>query len=387
MQYFGRALEILRQMPEGRSRDTRELRLQIRIGLVAIAYKGEGSEDARRALARAAELAVAVGDIQRQASALLFLGYNQLARRNVRRASEISQDVYKLVQEKGIPEFQALAHHLAGYVALFTGEFRKAEQAMSVSAVGHALTIKGVALWHLGFPDQALAAARQGLMLAEGNDAYSHTTSLHWAATVHRLRGELGLAQDLSHKALGICAERGFPVSGANHEVLLGLLSALRGQAQTGLEQMRGGLEVFPLWWPAYILALGYELAGKPDKASATLGQVMEEAEQCGAVWELASMHQLKGRLLEGKFHLEEAEKSFGASIEIARRQSAKSLELRATTSLARLLRNTGRRDEARTMLGDIYNWFTEGFDTADLKDAKALLDELRDQQTATTRR
>jgi len=113
----------------------------------------------------------------------------------------------------------------------------------------------------------------------------------------------------------------------------------------------------------------------------------MEEAEQSGAEWELASMHQLKGRLLEGKFHLEEAEKSFGASIEIARRQSAKSLELRATTSLARLLRNTGRRDEARTMLGDIYNWFTEGFDTADLKDAKALLDELRDQQTATTRR
>ena len=162
----------------------------------------------------------------------------------------------------------------------------------------------------------------------------------------------------------------------------MGLLSALRGHAQTGLEQMLRGLEVFRQrelrpWWPPYLLALGYELAGKPDKASATLAQVMEEAERSAALRELASMHLLKGRLLEGKFHLEEAENSFRTSIEIARRQSAKSLELRATTSLARLLAKQGRRDEAREILAEIYNWFTEGFDTADLKDAKALLDEL----------
>ena len=385
MQHFERALAILKEMPASRSRDSRELRLQIGIGLLAFPLKGEGSEDVDKALARAVELAAAAGDTPRQASALLLLGYNQLARWKVREASEISQDLYRLVEDEGIPEFQALANHLRGYVALYMGEFRKAEQSMSVSRGGHALTIKGVALWHLGFPDQALAATREGLRLAEDSrdsDGYSYTTSLHWAATLHRLRGEPALAEDLSRKALNLCAERGFPVSGANHQVLMGLLSALRGHAQTGLEQMLRGLEVFRQrelrpWWPPYLLALGYELAGKPDKASATLVQVMEEAERSAALRELASMHLLKGRLLEGKFHLEEAENSFRTSIEIAQRQSAKSLELRATTSLARLLAKQGKRDEARLMLAGIYNWFSEGFDTADLKDAKALLEEL----------
>jgi predicted ATPase len=90
-------------------------------------------------------------------------------------------------------------------------------------------------------------------------------------------------------------------------------------------------------------------------------------------------MQLLKGSLLEANFNSEEAENSFRTSIEIARRQSAKSRELRATTSLARLLGKQGRRDEARGMLAEVYGWFTEGFDTADLKDAKAQLDALND--------
>src|SRR5262249_34177866 len=114
-----------------------------------------------------------------------------------------------------------------------------------------------------------------------------------------------------------------------------------------------------------------------PDEAFATLIRVFERMKQSGAEAELASMHLLKGRLFEGKSNSAEAENSLRTSIEIARRQGAKSLELQATTSLARLLDKQGRRDEARTMLADIYSWFTEGFATADLKDAKALLEEL----------
>jgi tetratricopeptide (TPR) repeat protein len=126
-----------------------------------------------------------------------------------------------------------------------------------------------------------------------------------------------------------------------------------------------------------YSLALGYALAGKPDEALTTLEQGLEGAKRSGMeVW-LAMMYLLKGRLLESKSNSEEAENCFRTSIELARRQCAKSPELRATTSLARLLRDTARCDEARTMLAEIYNWFTEGFDTADLKDAKALLEEL----------
>jgi tetratricopeptide (TPR) repeat protein len=124
-------------------------------------------------------------------------------------------------------------------------------------------------------------------------------------------------------------------------------------------------------------LALGYELAGKTDEAWAILIPALDWIEKNGVEAELALMYLLKGRLFEGKSNSAEAENSFRTSIEIACRQSAKSLELRATTSLARLLAKQGRRDEARAMLSEIYNWFTEGFDTTDLNDAKALLDEL----------
>jgi len=118
-------------------------------------------------------------------------------------------------------------------------------------------------------------------------------------------------------------------------------------------------------------------LAERPDEALGVLIPAIESAEQRGDEFGLASMHVLKGRLLKDKSNSKEAENSFRTSIAIARRLSAKSLELRATVFLARLLRNSGRRDEARAMLAEIYNWFTEGFDTADLKNAKALLDEL----------
>src|SRR5262249_25550850 len=144
-------------------------------------------------------------------------------------------------------------------------------------------------------------------------------------ANTHRMRGELALAEDLSRKALYICAERGFPASEANHVVHMGLLLALRGQSQTGLEQILESLDVLRQrgsapWWPSYTLALGYELAGKSLEASATLEQAMEEGRRIGEkFWGLAWMHELKGRLLEGESNSREAENSFRASIEVAR--------------------------------------------------------------------
>ena len=174
-------------------------------------------------------------------------------------------------------------------------------------------------------------------------------------------------------------------VEGLN-SMCVGLVSVFRGQPQAGLEQIHRGIELIPESSPTspqgtqrygYLLALGLASDGRPDEAFSKLTSALEWAEQSGSVADLAPMHRLKGRLLEGKFHLEEAENSFRTSIEIARRQGAKSLELPATTSLARLLAKQGRRDEGRALLAEIYHWFTEGFDTADLKDAKALLEEL----------
>jgi len=126
------------------------------------------------------------------------------------------------------------------------------------------------------------------------------------------------------------------------------------------------------------MLAEACAAVGQIDEALNAVDEVLPFAQTEGRYYE-AELNRLRGELLlkQDASNAAQAEQSFRTAIEIARSQSAKSWELRATTSLARLMRDTGRRDEARAMLADIYNWFTEGFDTADLKDAKALLDEL----------
>jgi tetratricopeptide (TPR) repeat protein len=397
MQHFAKALDILKEMPIDPCRDSRELELQMAIGLTAFTYQGEGSADAGKALARAAELAVAPEDTLRKAHALWFLGYHHVGRGELQRASEISRVSYEIFQQTRNPELELGANHLIGYVAFLMGDFRRAEQFLgaagaSVSRVraelrGHALVLMGNVLWHLGFPDRALAVTEEGLMSGEhADDQHTFTTVLFWAGFTHVLCGELARAEDLFRRSFNLGTEKGFPAVRAMNAAALGLVSALRGHVQAGLEELRRGVELLaassapfnqPPQQERYYLAWGYELAGKPQEALATLTTVFEWSEQSGAGFQLASMHRLKGRLFEGKSNIKEAEDSFRTSIAIARRQSAKSPELSATTSLARLLAKQGHRDEAREMLAEIYNWFTEGFETADLKEAKALLDEL----------
>src|SRR5262249_24624735 len=164
MQHFERALEILKEMPGGRSRDSRELQLQLAIGLSALFYQGEGSTDAGKALARAVELAVAPEDIPQKAYALLLLGYHHVARAELGRASEVSQVLYEISHARN-QDLDYAANHLLGDVAFAMGEFRKAQQFAAVAASasrvppvnrGLALVLRGQALWFLGFPDQAL---------------------------------------------------------------------------------------------------------------------------------------------------------------------------------------------------------------------------------------
>jgi tetratricopeptide (TPR) repeat protein len=220
----------------------------------------------------------------------------------------------------------------------------------------------------------------------DAHDPYQFAAMLQWVGRIHLVRGELAEAEDLFRRSVDLCTEIGFSSYRWGSTFYMGLVSVLRGQTSAGLELLRRGLQLQP---PGsvygqepqafgYFQALGLASAGRPDEAFSTLIRALEWAEQVGMKFDQASMHLLKGRLFEGKSNSREAENSFRTSIEIARRQSAKSLELRATTSLARLLAKQDRRDEARAMLAEIYGWFTEGFDTADLKEAKALLDELK---------
>ena len=223
-------------------------------------------------------------------------------------------------------------------------------------------------------PRPGIANAKDGLILAEhAGDQYTYAAVLQWAGFAHSDCGELATAEDLFRKTLNIATERVSLVQSDFDAKPEYDISRLR-QTEASLEQPRrgtelavGGLSMLRREQPqehffGYSRALSYQLAGGPDEALATLIPALERAEQSSAGKELALMYRLKGRLLEGKSNTKEAEDSFRTSIEIARGQSAKSLELRATTSLARLLAKQGRRDEGRTMLSQIYNWFSEGF-------------------------
>jgi predicted ATPase len=219
-------------------------------------------------------------------------------------------------------------------------------------------------------------------------------------AGTHLLRGEWQLTQEHAAAAVTFAAEQGFPHFLALATVHTGWALAERGQRVAGITQMRRGMTALAAAgaaarcsWITVLLAGAYWEKGFIEEGLTLLADALAETEKTGDLNYEAELYRLKGELtrqnVEGSprqtehphsvcraLH-SEAEECFRKAIEIARGQEAKSWELRATMSLARLQAKQGRRDEARTMLAEIYDWFTEGFDTADLKDAKALLDEL----------
>jgi adenylate cyclase len=203
-------------------------------------------------------------------------------------------------------------------------------------------------------------------------------------------RGEITEALKLFDATLHLAKEHGFQLLSTLAIGLRGSALIASGQAAEGITCLgecldaarAGGLRVT---LAAYLaeLATGYAILGRTDEGFAAVAEAMAFVESTGVRISEAYLHLIKGLLTLKRSDAsnpkikEEAESYFRQAIEVARRQGSKSLELSATRSLARLLRKTDRRDEARTMLAEIYNWFTEGFETADLKRAKALLDEL----------
>jgi len=209
-------------------------------------------------------------------------------------------------------------------------------------------------------------------------------------ATGYLLRGDLPLAEDFTDAALRLSAEQGFaylPI----WIMVRGALLVDQGRIEEGIARLREGLAATrvqgqELGRTFFLsrLAEAHIKGGQAEEGLATIAEALDAAHKTGEHYNDAELYRLRGELslqrgvtTSGSRVEDEAEAYFRRAIEIARHQIAKSPELRATTSLAQLLDKQGRRDEARTMLAEIYGWFTEGFDTADLKDAKGLLDEL----------
>jgi predicted ATPase len=243
------------------------------------------------------------------------------------------------------------------------------------------------ALWYLGYPDQGQVRNDEAVTLAQQIvHPYSLCYVLSFAAVFHQFRREVRAAQERAEAAIILAQEQGFPSWMAQGSILRGWTLAQEGQAQAGIEQIHQGLTA----WRAteaeqarpYCLALlaeAYGTIAQPESGLMLLAEALTLAETTGDRWYDPELYRLKGELLlqQSSDGQAEAESCFHHALDIARSQQAKSLELRAATSLARLWQRQGKRDEARQVLGDVYNWFTEGFDTADLQEAKALLGEL----------
>jgi tetratricopeptide (TPR) repeat protein len=264
--------------------------------------------------------------------------------------------------------------------------------ALTFLIVGHnpkaqSLETAGMALWLLGYPDQARGRAREALVLAE-ELAHPYTLVLAYlsAGVIAAYCGDWQRARERSEMALDISIEHGFGVAIALGANTRGLALAKQGRTEEGIAELRRGMGDMRgigthIRWVFHLasLAEAYIAAGWTEEALSTLAEAQDWVEKTEeGHWE-AEVYRLKGELLCQQGQEAEAEASFRRAIEVARGQSAKSLELRATMSLARLWQKQNRREQAREMLGEIYGWFSEGLDTLDLQDAEALLDELSD--------
>jgi predicted ATPase len=242
-------------------------------------------------------------------------------------------------------------------------------------------------LWLLGYPDQALARNEEAVSLAQQRaHPFSLGFALSAAAMFHQFRREEHCTQEHAEAAISLATEQGFPYWRAMSSILRGWVLVQQGQVQEGIEQMHQGLtawratgaETARPYWLA-LLAEAYGVMGQPETGLTALAEALTLVDKTGERHYEAEIYRLKGAFLlqQASDNKADAETCFHHALEIARNQQAKSFELRAATSLARLWQQQGKRQEAHDLLAPVYNWFTEGFETLDLKDAKALLDEL----------
>jgi predicted ATPase len=242
-------------------------------------------------------------------------------------------------------------------------------------------------LWHLGYPGQALTRSHEMLTYAQAlSHTYSLTRALFYAGWLHRLRREWSTTQERAEVALAISTEHGFGHSIGVVTFDRGWALAAQGQGAAGMAQMHQGLAAIRATgqgvalsgWLAQ-LAEAYGKSGQAEEGLRLLAEALAHVDHTGERFWEAEVYRLKGELLlqQAVPDAPQAEACFQQALTVARRQQAKSLELRAAMSLARLWQQQGKRQEARDLLAPIYGWFTEGFDTADLQEAKALLEAL----------
>ena len=412
--HFAGAVELLSELPEDVERDRRELELQLAVGPALIAVKGWAASETERAYTRARELCDRLDDSPELFPALFGIWAMYLVRGEFRTAYELAEQLSR-AQSTHDPALLTYARLARGATSYWMGKFPAAKEYLEsaitlydperhrplIFRYGYdagvaCLSYAAWTVWHLGYPDQALKRSYEALALAQ---RLSHPLSLAHAelfiGVLRQYRREASAAQENAESLIALSAEHGLTGYWAWATGLRGWAMAQKGRNEEGIAHIREGLAAYRatgaelrMPYDLCLLAELYMETGGIDDGLNALAEALAAADQNEDRFYEAETHRLKGELLlkQDDSNGAEAQSCFARAIEIARAQSAKSLELRATMSLARLLRNTARRDEARAVLAEIYGWFTEGFDTPALNEAKALLDELGNKPSAPRR-
>jgi class 3 adenylate cyclase/predicted ATPase len=400
------ALDLVATLPETRERHQMELGVQMAIGAPFAAVRGWSHPEYEQASARARELASQIGESPELPRVLVGLAAAYFIKGDLATSAEVAQEALAAAERTGEAFDLLLAHFHVGIPLFFQCKFSRALQHFEHSiklynprehgslayTVGfdRGVTAHAYAAWchmYLGHPDRALAFSEEAVALAKRVEhPLSLAHALFFAGIVHLQRGERDRTRELTGELVGLTEQLGFPFYLELGKVLRGRVRVESGEGEAGIAEMQQALIELArigsgIAAPQFLamLAEGLQKVGRYDEALGALGFGVERAEQLGQHYYDAELRRLRAEILDMDGNaVEEAEALFGQSLEIAQRQEAKTFELREATSLARLWQRQGKRDAARALLAPLYAWFTEGFSTRDLVEARALLDELR---------
>jgi serine/threonine protein kinase/TolB-like protein/tetratricopeptide (TPR) repeat protein len=430
--HLTRGLALLETLDESAERDLRELDLLIPLGTATIAARGYAAPEVGPVFRRARERCERVGQPPQRFALLLGIWEWHTVRADLRLCTDLAAEGMEFARRHDDPGMVMEALFMAGETLLYRADFAGARDRFATAVAeyddrartrfwaGHTSHNAGVtcrsnlavALWHLGYPDQALRVNREMCQLArEIGHPFSLAYALHhtaWLCHLCRLGAEVKAAAE---EELAIATEQGFALWRATGTFFRGAGMLLQGEREEALPLLVKGLQAFraggsELTLPSQLGTLGdaHARAGRFDEARRALDEGLALAEKHDERFQEAELHRLKGELLlaecgtdfqsvlgpEGGTDWKSvlrpdqaaaAEDCFRQAIETARRQQSRAWELRATMSLARLRQRQGRRDEARDALAAVHGTYTEGFTTPDLMDAAALLETLTRSQ------
>jgi predicted ATPase len=399
---------VLQTLPESPERTQHELTLHLPLGAALMATKGYAAPEVERVYARARALCRQVGETPQRFRVLRGLWAFYLLRGALQTARELAEQCLSLTQHHPEPTLLLPASLTLGGTLFWLGELRPARthlehgltlydpdkrraRAVVQDSVVNGLYHAAIALWCLGYADQARARMLEALTMAQAlAHAHSQAAALGFAAWLHYFLREGPAAHIHAEGAMTVAREQGFRYWVAVGQIQRGWAVAVQGAGTAGIAEMHCGVAALcatgtELWRPE-ALAMLADACGRAGHIAAgrrAVAEALEAVHHTGERPSEAELYRLQGELLcqettEGseapRAPVPEAEACFQQALMIARQQEAKALELRAGLSLARLWQHQGKRADAYELLAPIYGWFTEGFDTADLQEAKAVL-------------